>query len=963
MSRGVGWIFFVLALALPVAGYAQEAVLTGTVTDSTGGVLPGVTVTATHEATGNTFVGVTDASGIYRIPARIGGFRLTAELSGFNTVSRTGITLLVGQTATVDISMAVSTLQETVTVTAEAALIDIQTSVVGGNIDSRQVQELPIQGRDWTSLALLAPGNRTTVMGGTPVQDRADVREYQLNMDGQQVTQTMGIGGQPLYSRDSIAEFQFISNRFDATQGRSSGVLVNAVSKSGTNQFAGLVSGYFRDSDWNAEDHVLNRKIPFSNQQVSTAFGGPIVRDKLHFFGNFEYDRTPKTSVWNIPAPYTFLNTELSDKQLKKMGGIRIDYQLSPGMRLMGKAHHAVDFDPFGVGSATQLPASANSQDRKSNEYLGQFTHVINNRTVNEVRGGFAEWNIWQENLTHWSNHPQRRLGITEGHPRVQMVGLSVAGNQNAPRVRDQNMYSLRDDFSISYDARGRHDLRAGAEYLYMHELTRNCRNCMGQLDARAAAIPAAVMQQIFPDPFNVDTWNLALLSPYTRTYTLGVSEDFRTPFDVPRTAAWVQDDWRIADRLTLNLGLRYDLITNAWANDVSLPPFLESGRPDDTNNIQPRLGFAYQLDDLTVVRGGVGRYFGDVLTNLQMWTMGNSTIASMRIPNDGRPNFAADPFSGRQPTTAEAFAGFCSTRNVPVGTAGCLPRDLQELAPPPEYAKIQNSWQTSFGLQRQIGGDMAIEADYVYNGSRNEKIIMDNINVAFNPTTGVNYPFSNVALRPYPAFGVVSMTPYMGWSNYHALQTAWTKRFSNNWQGSVTYTLGWLKNAESNPMSGLTIVDFPVARDLGNDYTLAETDQRNRLVFNGIWQMRYGFQLSGVYFYGSGERLSTNWGQDLRDLGGDGGSLRVRPNGTIVPRNDLVGDPVHRVDVRLQERIPLPGTLRVDGMFEVFNLFDRANYGSYTTNEASNAYGQPEQNTNIAYGPRTLQLGFRVTF
>ena len=93
--------------------------------------------------------------------------------------------------------------------------------------------------------------------------------------------------------------------------------------------------------------------------------------------------------------------------------------------------------------------------------------------------------------------------------------------------------------------------------YLFMHELTRNCRNCMGQIDARVSAIPAATLQAIFPDPFNVDTWNLAALSPYTRRYTLGISETFRTPFDVPRTAAWVQDDWHITDRLTLNLGLR----------------------------------------------------------------------------------------------------------------------------------------------------------------------------------------------------------------------------------------------------------------------------------------------------------------------------------------------------------------------------------------------------------------------
>jgi hypothetical protein len=957
MARVFGWFLVVCALiALPAAGYAQEAVLTGTVTDSTGGVLPGVSVTAVHEATGNTFGAVTDGRGVFRILARIGVFRVTAELAGFSTVARSGVTLQVGQVATVNVQMAVSTLQETVTVTGEAPLLDVSTSVVGGNIDQRQMQDLPIQGRDWTSLALLAPGNRTTVMGGTPVQDRADVREYQLNMDGQQVTQTMGIGGQPLYSRDAIAEFQFISNRFDATQGRSSGVQVNAVSKSGTNAVAGLFSGTFRDSDWNAKDHVLNRVRPFANQQVSSAVGGPIVRDRLHFFGNFEYDRTPKTSIWNTPFPA--FNIELNGRQIKKIGGVRLDYQISPSMRLMGKAHFASDFEPFGTGSATQHPASANSTDRTSQEYLGQLTQVLSNRAVNEIKGGFAGWQVWQRNLTHWSNHWQsQNLGITQGHPRVQMVGLTIAGNGNAPRVRDQNMSSLRDDFTFSYEARGRHDLKAGAEYLFMHELTRNCRNCGGQIDARNGTIPPALMQAIFPDPFNADTWNLTALSPFTRRYSLGISDTFITAFDVPRTAAWVQDDWRVTNNLTLNLGLRYDLITNAWANDTPVPPILVAGRPDDKDNIQPRLGFAYQLNDRTVVRGGVGRYYGDVLTNLQMWSMGNDTIASVEVTNDGRPNFAVDPFNGPRPNTAEAFARFCDVNNRP----GCLVRGLQELAPPPDYAEVQNSWQTSIGFQRQIGDVTAVEVDYVYNGSRNEKIIMDNVNVTYNPATGVNLPYSNASTRPYPLRGIISVTPYTGWSNYHAVQSALTKRFSNNWQGSLTYTVGGLWNATSNPMSGARIVDFRVAPDLGNEYTLAETDQRHRIVFNGIWQVGYGLQVSGIYFYGAGERDGASAGNDNRNLGE--GPERLRANGTIIPRNDFVGEPVHRVDIRFQERVPLPGRMSIDGILEVFNLFDRANFGSYTLNESSLAFGRPVQNTNLAYAPRTLQLGFRLTF
>jgi hypothetical protein len=952
----VRWAALVCALiALPDRGYAQEAVLTGTVTDATGSVLPGVTVTALLEATGNKFVAVTDERGVYRIPVRIGTYELTGELAGFTTVKRGGLELLVGQVAVVPLQMTVSSVQETITVTGESPLLDVTSSVIGGNIDQRQVQELPIQGRDWTSLALLAPGNRTTDMGGAPVQDRADVREYQLNVDGQQVTQQLGIGGQPLYSRDSIAEFQFISNRFDATQGRSSGVQVNAISKSGTNTVSGLFSGTFRDSDWNADDPVLNRRVPFSNQQFSVAVGGPILRNRLHYFANYEYDRTPKTSVWNTPFPA--FNISLDGTQAKKIGGVRLDYQLGQNTRLMGKVSGANDNNPFGPGSATLHPASTNSEDRDNREYLGQFTQVLSNRALNEVKVGFSEWNVLQGNLTNWSNHWAKDIGVTEGHPRVQMVGLMIGGNQNAPRIRDQNSFMIRDDFTYSYTARGTHDLKAGGEWVHLDEYTRNCRNCMSLLDARVSPIPAAIMQSLFPDPFNADTWNLNGLAPYTRRFTLGISETFETPFDVPKVAAWVQDDWHFG-RLTLNLGLRYDVLTNNWANDANVPPVLAPGRPNDTNNIQPRLGFAWSMDDRTVIRGGVGRYYADILTNLHMWTYGNETIASVEVNNNGRPDFPTNPFVGPRPTPEQAFANFCDVNNRP----GCLTRGLQELAPPPPYDRVQNSWQTSIGFQRQLGEAMAVDVDYVYNGSRNEKVIQENLNLSFNPATGEPLPYSNAATRPYPLLGIISVTPYMGWSNYHALQAALTRRFRDNWQGSVTYTVGGLWNANPRPMSGTQIVNFEVPADLGDEYTLAETDQRHRIVFNGIWQVAGGFQVSGVYFYGSGERSQVSAGDVNRDVGA-WATERYREDGTIVPRNSFVGDAIHRVDLRLQQRIPLFGRLRIDGMFEVFNLFDKANYGSYVLDETSSAFLDPAQNTNLAYAPRTLQLGFRLAF
>ena len=244
MKRQILWVLVTaIFLALPPSVYAQEATVTGTITDSTGGVLPGVTVTAINDESGNTFVAVTDTAGTFRLPLRIGLYRITAELTGFATVARTGLQMQVGQQTTVDLRMAPSNLQETVTVTGEAPLINTTSSTAAANIDQRQMQELPLNGRNWLDLTLLAPGSRSNTGGETPVP-RSQVA-FQINMDGQQVTNSVaGSGfGQPRFSRDSVAEFEFVSNRFDATQGRSMGVVVNAVTKSGTNPAVRYILG------------------------------------------------------------------------------------------------------------------------------------------------------------------------------------------------------------------------------------------------------------------------------------------------------------------------------------------------------------------------------------------------------------------------------------------------------------------------------------------------------------------------------------------------------------------------------------------------------------------------------------------------------------------------------------------------------------------------------------------------
>jgi hypothetical protein len=957
-------LLFVLVCPLP--GFAQEAVLSGTVADSTGGVLPGVTVTAVHQATGNRFVTVTDERGTYRIPARVGAFELVAELSGFTTITRSGIQALVGQTLNVSFQMMPSALQETVTVTGEAPLISVSTSSLGGNINPDQVQELPVQGRNWLSLALLAPGSRMNPAANTPLPDRneGEQREFQFTIDGQQVASELGFGGQPRYSQDSIAEFQFISNRFDATQGRSSGVQVKAITRSGSNDFAGSVRGNFREGRLNAENPVLNRVVPISNQQIAFTLGGPIQTDRMHFFGHFEYEREPRTSIWN--TPYPAFNIELKGKDAIKLGGVRLDYQMSTNTRLMVKASEGRRFQPFGVGD-TNHPAATGTNSEKNREYLGQFTQVLSNRALNEVKVGYSKWIFENANLTNWDNHWQKGIGVDTGSPRITFTNFAVGGNTFFPRFGAQDIFSIRDDFTFSYTAKGRHDLKAGGEWLRQVDDGSNCQVCMGQVDARGGAAPANI-QALFPDAFDADTWNLAAISPLVRTYSIGVG-NYLTNDVRPQIGAWLQDDWQVASNLTLNLGLRYDLSKNANGNEYAVAPFVAAGRPNDTNNYQPRAGFAYQWNDRTVIRGGTGLYYAVPLSVETFWMAQAARLVVISYANDGRADFAANPTNGQPlPTLEQAQQRFCHVNTAAfatwrdrgfTGTAPCLQRTVQELMGPEAYTtNLARTWQNSIGVARQMSNTMAFEADYVFSQGRNEKDIIDNVNLTYNPATGANYPFSDVSRRAFPEFGFISLIARTGLSSYHALQTSFTKRMSHRWQGSATYTLSGLRDADAKPHSGLEPVPFATAGDLGGEWAFGATDQRHRTVFNGIWQVAHGFQLSGLYYMLVGERSPSNYGGDLRGFGATG-SGRFRPDGSIVPRNTYTQPTRTRLDLRFQQRIGLPRDIAVDLIGEVFNVFNAENFVMATQENRVEFM----QNRPIAGQFRSMQVGFRVTF
>ncbi len=453
----------------------------------------------------------------------------------------------------------------------------------------------------------------------------------------------------------------------------------------------------------------------------------------------------------------------------------------------------------------------------------------------------------------------------------------------------------------------------------------------------------------------NPNTWNLNALNPLIRSYQIGVGE-FGGQARRKTVATWIQDDWQLMRRLTLNLGLRYDLQPNSFANFIEVYPILKKDRSNDKTNFGPRAGFAYNVNDRTVIRGGAGRYYGQVVDNLTSFTLSAATTYVAQVFNDDRPDFASNPFNGPLPTLEQ------------LRKSGIAQSTGSAIATP--YMKMPYSWSSSIGFQRQIGSTMALTSDFNFVGARHERLGLTNLNLSYNPATGLNYPSTDVARRPIPGWALTGVSVNTGRSNYRGLETAFNKRMANHYQFSATYTFAGLWDDDAQPYlvdctketaeSWCTMgpLPFKVAPDLGGEYGLATSDQRHRAVFNGIFELPKGFLLSGLYFFGSGARAGVTSGGDRRGIGAATGS-RLRADGTLVPRNNFVGDPIHRVDLRISKVFPIGPRFRIEGLIDAFNLFNRENYNAYTLTETSALLGQGSDGSLA----RRLQMGFRVTF
>jgi hypothetical protein len=963
MRTALARLMVVISLLFaPVVASAQQASITGTVTDATKLALPGVTVTATNLETGVPSIAVSDARGDYRLVRLAPGrYKVQSDLPGFASVAFEGIELLVGQTATLPFALQVAQMNEVLIVSGEAPLVDTTSSQVAGNVGRRQMEELPLQGRNWLELSKLVKGITANEVSNTPgVSDD----HFQLNLDGQQITQKVaGSGfGQPRFSREAIAEFQIVTNLFDITQGRSLGTQVQAISRAGTNTPAGSFYGNFRDDRLNAANPLSGTVLPYENQQIGGTFGGPIVRDRIHYFASYEHEREPGTTFRQLTAlPGQSFSTDYRNSQSSFLG--RVDGQLSAASRLSLRGSRWDWANPH-VGTAH--PSASSEQTKDATNILGTWSRVLGSGTMQEVKLGY--------NNFLWENLPQLGMDTVE----YRFPGLTIGGPYNFPQVLGQDNLEMRYDLTSTI---GRHDLKIGAEMIYVSNT--GVWNIQERGIMVFTSLPADITSRIPQDAaLDPSRWNLSgldsLIQRFDQNFHAG---DWSINIPRPTWALWFGDNWRMNNHLTVNYGVRWDvdfgatdppdvieseiLINNGlYAGDFGFKRGIR-----DLGNVAPRAGFAWNVgggNDL-VVRGGSGLYFTTPVSNVTFSPQIYSQMITATFPNDGLPGFATDPSRGVT-THAEALAA------APAQSPRVISPDF----------KNPRTWQSSIGFQAQLAEGLGFEADLTHYEGRNIAQTIDP-NLFYDPVTGYN---RNPALgRPNPAYGVVSTFVSTGRSDQTMVSMALNRRFRNRFQAGATYALMLAMHDDGGIAYGGSSGNNPF--DRASEYATSTDFQRHTVRAWGVFQPGWGFTTSVSYSYGSGTRYNVSvatqpygkGGTNRLNLTAAGGATNaivipeavlgrwngpgVIASGEVVPRNALEGTAIHKVDLRVQKEFMLVGTLKAQLIGEVFNLFNYANYSNFSTSLSATsattlaAFGQPTS----ASGSRQGQIAFRIAF
>jgi Carboxypeptidase regulatory-like domain/TonB dependent receptor len=922
------YLCFVLIFLTPGICVTQQSVtsatLSGRIEDGGGASVSGASIIATHLETNQQQTTTSDHEGRYRFPyLRTGVYDLKIGAEGFSPVTRQLI-MSVGQALDLPVKLDVAGVAAQVDIGSDVPIIETVRTQITETIRPNEINELPLNGRNYLDLALLIPGVSPTNTGSNQrFAETSAVPGQGLSIAGQRNLYNSfivdGVSANDdaadltgtYYSEEVIDQFQVVTSGGIAEFGRASGGVVNILTRSGTNDWRGSLYGFLRNQRFDARNPLAPTKDLLTQAQYGLTIAGPLRRERTFFFSNFEQTRRNYSAVLTIsPAAVTTINNRLRSVNypgpLLNTGVVpasfdttnfftRVDHRINDQNQLSARysLYHINAVNSRSVGGLNAVSRGTGLNDTDQTIQVGQVT-TFNTRTFNEAR------------FQYTNSRLDAPVNDDVG-PAVGIAGVANFGTATvSPLARDINLLEFVDNVST---LRGAHSLKGGVGFLY------NRINIL---------FPGAVQ----------GVYAFSSLNNFLTGNYLNYQQAFGVPGQQqsnPNVGMFVQDEWRLRPGLTINAGLRYDL------------QFLPDPIETDTDNIAPRMGIVYAPGDRkTVVRASFGLYYDRIPLR----------ATSNALQRDGS-KFLVVQLSPAQ-TGAPVFPNVLAVQPATLPTRPNITRIDPEI-------ETSYSHQANLQIERELPGNAVVSAGYLHLRARHV-ILSRNVNV---PAVPASAGIPNLG-RPDPNWGNISRFESSGNSYYDGMVVSFNKRASRWANVRVSYTLSKTLDDAGNFFFSSVQNNFNIRDDRG----LSDNDQRHRLVVSGsleapqrdkdsdVQRVLRGFQFGYIFTYGSRLPFNVLLGND-RNFDTNNND---RPAG--VGRNTGRGFDFSSLDLRLSRKFRITERVDLQLLAEGFNVLNRANFGVPNNTLGSGAtplpaFGQP----TAAFDPRQFQFGMRLSF
>jgi hypothetical protein len=1016
-----------LLLTTPQIARAQAtATINGRIVDQAGAVLPGATVTISETSTGVARDTVTNAEGLYNVPAlNPGTYSVKAEMAGFAGQVKASVTLLTGATLTIDLQLGLAAVEENVTVSGQAAMVETTQAVLASSVQQTEVQELPMLNRTIAAMINLLPGAREVPMTTASAHGQAanfvsfggnSGGAYNMLVDGLDNKEDSNGGSLLSYSLEGVQEFKVLTTGANAEYGRGATSILLAT-RSGTNQLHGSLFGYGRNQALIATDYFSQPangglgKQPFDREQFGGSAGGPILKDRMWYFGAFEDIR----QTFTIPRPLTLYNEldtliralpdinalnshSITQPSRDMFGQGKINAQLGhahSGWVRYSSEHGYVDNSQIGTtgGLLAFSPDFADHNHQAMWNTAGGWTWVINPTTVNQFTTQYIQY-------THDSHYPQCPspsvyLGVDLGADaclpqKLAFPSVSVGQLQSFPIgwLNLDSKLELKDDFSKQI---GRHGLKLGAGYLFLpinggvfgggspgsitffDDPSVIVNNTNGKYPlgfqtpgiVRALAITTQTIGDFSSEPVATAACQQLLTADCAKL-------NWGSPlFNV---GGYIQDDFKTSARLTLNLGFRYDVYDylgqpNA-PNNRAYQILQSIGSPygrlpgTDKRDFGPRAGFAWDLrgDGRDVVRASWGLYY----------------LQGIQVTYFNR-NYISKPVLFLTLTTVDSAVGVGPLANFVYGRT---PLPSPPLAPGefPAGGRSQGYWydpnlknqstqQSHVGWSHVFPHETVLSVDYTHilglNGWRNLDI---------NPLINGVRPLSSATQAVYGdpnLLAQVLVAASVNRSLYDEMAVHFEHRFSASQAFQVNYTLAWARGmgGVTDGVTGLGASPYPqTASATGGDiyapweWGPTAFDERHRIVVAGVFSLPLGLDVSPS-FTAATARPYTQF--RAVNPSGDGSLMILDANGNPAGINNARGIPLVNANARVTKIVPFLAGKKLSLFAEFYNIFNRANFGNQFFGNAFSpaTYNKPSGYIGGIGAISTLPNSFQVQF